>query len=302
VCIATRHTDTLRRRGTDLALALGPVALVVAAFMAARAGSAGILSSGGDVLTPAVALFGWPFLALTIVGTGAAVRRWRAMLPLVVFTAACLLQVAGLIVLQHLLRATNYYLGFKTVHLLVYAMVMLAGLGLAAAWRWLSSAAPQAWRTSPARAAWVVPAMVVAALLRSDLPAAPLSSPLAEPVYRAGQWARTHVPANCVDYLVPHWLTAYWLHIDVLGNARASARVNNTTYDFRQTMGQWIGSGSMQYAVVEDWDLVPREARDRMRVLAQHGAAAVVERTDEGGACTDRTPPIDQVEARVTVR
>ena len=109
-----------------------------------------------------------------------------------------------------------------------------------------------------------------------------------------------------MDYLVPHWLTAYWLHIDVLGNARASARVSDATYDFRQTMGPWIGTGSMQYAVVEDWDLVPGEARDRMRVLEQHGSAAVVERTDGGGACRDSTPPIDQIGqiglARVTGR
>ena len=141
--------------------------------------------------------------------------------------------------------------------------------------------------------AWVVPGLVLAIVLTRGLTAPPLPSPFTGPVHRAGQWARTHLPANCVDYLVPHWLTAYWLHLDVLGNARASARVTADPYDFRRAIGQWIGTESMQHAIVEDWNRIPVEARAQMRVLASFDTAAVVERSDGRGTCHDETPPID---------
>jgi hypothetical protein len=49
----------------------------------------------------------------------------------------------------------------------------------------------------------------------------------------------------------------------------------------------------MRYAIVEDWDRIPGDARDHMRVIATFDSAAVVERSDGGGACSDTTPTID---------
>ena len=47
----------------------------------------------------------------------------------------------------------------------------------------------------------------------------PRASPvITEPLFQAGAWARTHVPPGCVEYLVAHDNTAYWLHLAVLGN------------------------------------------------------------------------------------
>lgn len=293
--IVFRPSRSLRQRAGDLAVALGPVAIVTGAFVTKGAGSAGILSSGGDVLVPAVALFGWPFLALTGVGLLVTLRHGGRHAPISVFVAACVLQVTTLIVAQHLLRATNYYLGFKTVHLLVYGLVILAAIGLAAVWRWIAATAPPARQIALGRAVWLVPLVMLGALLSGDIPKAPLRSPLTEPVHHAGTWAKAHVPPNCVDYLVPRWLTAYWLHVDVLGNARASADADEDRYDFHRTIGRWIDTNSNHYAVVEDWTSIPSDAREHMRVLAQFGSAAVVERSDGHGACHDSTPTIDEI-------
>lgn len=295
VLILARLTDTRRQRIAHLMVGLGPAACVATLFAATRSGSAGILASGGSVLTPAVELFGLPLLLLSAAGLTAAITRPRSYLAVAVFPAVCLLQVAALVALQHQLGATNYYLGFKTMHLLVYGMVTLAGIGLAIIWRAMADLARADWRTQADRAAWVVPVLVVVALLRSDLPRAPLSSPLTSPVQHAGQWARANLPPNCLDYLVPQWVTAYWLHIDVLGNARASARVETDPYDFRRALGPWVATGSMRYAVVEDWDRIPADARDHMRLLATFDTASVVERSDGHGRCSDSTPAIDAV-------
>lgn len=295
VILLVRRDRSRRERLTDLAMALGPVALVTAAFALSRAGSAGILSSGGDVLTPSVALFGLPFLALLAIGLAACARHWHQYQAVGLFVAWGALQVVALIVMQQWAGATNPYLGFKSVHLLVYGLVVMAAIGAATAWQAAAKTIAARWPAGLDRAAWIVPALVLAVLLQRGLPVPPLSSPFTRPVHQAGAWARTHVPANCVDYLVPHWLTAYWLHLEVLGNARASARVTADPYDFRRAIGQWIGTGSMQHAIVEDWNRVPAEARAHMRVLASFGTAAVVERSDGLGACHDATPPIDAV-------
>lgn len=294
--IAAGRWDRSRRdRVADLAIVMGPVALLTTAFTLARAGSAGILSSGGDVLTPSIDLFGVPFLALLALGVVACSQDWRRYHVVGLFVALGALQVVALIVLQQLAGATNPYLGFKSMHLLVFGLVVTAAIGAATAWQAAVSVVPAGWRAGFDRAAWLIPVLLFVALWQRDLPSRPLASPLTAPVHQAGEWSRAHVPSNCVDYLVPHWLTAYWLHLDVLGNARASARVSADPYDFRRAMGQWIGSGSMQHAIVQDWDRVPAEARAHMRVLASFGPAAVVERSDGRGTCHDATPPIDDV-------
>jgi hypothetical protein len=289
-----RRAQGARRQLVDLGIGLGPIGLVVIAFAASRSESAGILASGGDVLAPWPTLFGWPLLVLMAAGIGLAVHRHREHRPLLVFSAACLAQVVGLVALQHLLRATNYYLGFKTVHLLVYPLVVFAAIGLALGWRGVLGLVPPVARRAVAHAAWALPIALVVLLGRTDLPKRPLDSPFTQQVHEAGTWAGLHAPANCVDYLVEHWLTAYWLHVDVLGNARASTR-DHDPYDFHRAVGRWVGTDSMRYAIVGDWTIIPRDAREHMHVRARFDGAAVVERRDGRGSCRDRTPTVDEI-------
>ena len=114
-------------------------------------------------------------------------------------------------------------------------------------------------------------------------------------MYRAGVWAKEHLPTACVDYLVEHWLTAYWLHVDVLGNPRQSTPLQSDRFGYRPTVGRWIEPVSLPYAIAGDVDGLPGDLRGHMRVLVRFGPAGVIERSDGRGRCDDQTPPIDRV-------
>jgi hypothetical protein len=230
-------------------------------------------------------LFGWPFLALTGIGALLAVRRHGAWLAVLAFGAACLAQIAALFALQAYLGASNFYLPFKTVHLLVYAMILLASLPLGP----LAEALPR-------RLAWALPALVLAWGWRAGVPRWPAASPLTEPVYQAGVWARDHVAAQCVDYFVDDWLTGYWLHIDVLGNPRASERMRVERFEERTAIGRWIEGQSLPFAIAGDLESLPRDLLPSLRVLRRFGPAAVVQRADGVSTCTDRTPTIHELQ------
>src|SRR5439155_20173297 len=50
-------------------------------------------------------------------------------------------------------------------------------------------------------------------------------------LFQAGEWARTNLKPECVDYIVDDAYSAYWLHIAVLRNARAAPRsTDDDTY------------------------------------------------------------------------
>ena len=293
VVVAFHWRMGVRPRGAvagDLLTALGPAVLTATIFSWRHASSAGVLRSGGSVTVPNVDAFGWGFLLLTVGGVVLAVRRPRRRLPVLAFAAACLAQIVALATAQTWLRATNLYLASKTVSLLVYPLAILGALALAFLTRPLAAArgAPVKLRATSILAA---PLIVGVLLLFRGLPVRPLDSPISEPVYRAGLWAKAHLPASCVDYMVEHWLTGYWLHLDVLGNPRASERMRNETFEYRRAVSRWILPGGPPFAIVEDLTAVPADARRTMQVLHEAGAAAVVKRTDDRGTCGEPPPP-----------
>jgi hypothetical protein len=277
----------------DLLVALGPAALIGATFSLRHASSAGILRSGGSVIVPGVEVFGWAFLLLAIGGIAFARRRWRARFPILAFAGACAAQIVVLALAQAWLGATNLYLAHKTVFLLVYPLAVLAALSLAVLTRPFRVARGA---QMTLRVASVLSAPIVVAGLLSfrALPLRPLDSPISESVYRAGLWAKAQVPASCVDYMVKQWVTGYWLHLDVLGNPRASHRMQTETFEYRSAVSRWILPGGPPFAIVEDLPAVPADARRTMHVLHRVDAAAVVKRTDRGSVCADELP-IDEI-------
>lgn len=285
-----RRERRLRASIVDLSIAVGPAAIAVVIFSARHASSAGILQSGGAVLVPSVAAFRRPFLVIAAAGLVVALRHARTTAPVLAFAAACAVQIAALAVAQTMLGATNLYLANKTVFLLVVPLTVMGGLALGA----IFGARSQS-RLTPALLHWAPLILVSLLVAFSGLPLRPLESPLTQPVYRAGLWAKTHVPAPCVDYFVDHWITGYWLHLDVLGNARASERMGTETFEQRSAVSGWILPGGLPFAIVENLQSVPVDARQNMDVLHEAGTAAVVRRTDGRGACPDKTPPIDYV-------
>jgi hypothetical protein len=287
IVVLADRTAAWRTRVVNLLIAGAPIATVAAIYSATHTKSASVLASGGSTLEPSAAILPWVFVCLAAAGTAIAIVRRDTSIVILAFLSACAIEIAGLVVLQRALGASNFYLAYKTVHLVVYAGVVLAAIALEALWHVCRR------RSVSDRAVWLLPAIVALWVWRGDLPRRPLTSPITEPVYHAGLAAKTQLPSACVDYLVEHWLTAYWLHVDVLGNPRGS--LEGGRFGYRETLGRWIQPGSLPYAIAEDVDRLPNDVRQSIRVIRRFGPAGVVERADGRGVCRDSTPPIDRL-------
>ena len=254
-----------RARASAAAVVLGPCVAFAAWHAAAHPSGASILRSSGDVLRPSVAALGAGFVALAAAGflLGAASRLAR---PVAVLLAAAVLVAVALAPAA----APGYYLPFKMVYLAVLPAAVLGAFALAR---------PAAWMASVPRigvAAPIVPLVVAIVLSAGRYPLKRPSSPMTEPSLAAGLWARGTLPAACVDYFSRHWLTGYWLHLDVLGNARDSDRMRAETFEFHDTASRWIEGRGLPYAIVEDLSAIPHEARADMIPLREFPPAAVV--------------------------
>jgi hypothetical protein len=107
---------------------------------------------------------------------------------------------------------------------------------------------------------------------------------VSESLYRAGEWARAHVDPACVDYIVAHDNTAYWLHLSVLGNRRMSDRTaTDSTFIPRDAIVRWINQGGLPYAIA-DLRTIPRDVLETTDELARFGSAVVIKRKGQS-AC-----------------
>jgi len=148
----------------------------------------------------------------------------------------------------------------------------------------LARAAEAAGRRLPATRtiAIAAPVIIAALLAKGRVPLTRPASPIAMSAYEAGLWARDNTPPACVDYFSRHWLTGYWLHLDVLGNPRVSDRMRVETFDFPAVVGKWIEGKGLPYAIVENLETVPRDARAEMLPLESFPPAAVVKNVKAG--------------------
>jgi hypothetical protein len=227
-------------------------------------------------------MFGWWFLLIAGAGVVAAAthRRGRTTTLLV---AAIAVQAAVLYVVATMDGAARPYMALKMAFLAIYPLAVAASLTLAWAWTMLQV------RLMPSRATssdgfsralpWTFVAILAIAIAR-PLVAAPRPKPVVStPLYVAGAWARANVAPGCVDYLVNNVYTAYWLHLSVLGNARATPRSgDDDTYQPRQTLNRWILGGGVPHAIAEDFEGLPKDIRTSVDVVVRFGPAAVVKR------------------------
>ena len=142
---------------------------------------------------------------------------------------------------------------FKMVYLIVLPCAVLGALSLGVAADALSA------RLHGARAiAFLTPGLIACVLAAGRMPHA-CGSAVRLPSRRlaAGVWARDHLTPSCLDYFSRHWLTGYWLHLDVLGNPRLSDRMRSETFEFRDTAGKWVEGRGLPHAIVEDLAALP---------------------------------------------
>jgi hypothetical protein len=237
----------------------------------AHPSGASILRSSGDVLRPSLPVLGVGFVALAAVGTVLAATVAAAR-PVAVLLAAAV----GLALALAPLTRPSYYMASKMVYLAVVPGAVLGAMTLiwCAGWiarvRMIRSAAP------------IVPVLVAAFLASGRVPVKRQSGPLTESSLAAGTWARGVLPPGCVDYFSRHWLTGYWLHLDVLGNPRDSDRMRAETFEFHDTVTRWLEGRGLPYAIVEDVVEIPRDLRPEMVELRAFPPAAVVKNRRPG--------------------
>jgi hypothetical protein len=261
-------------RTAHLAVGIAPIALLAAVYLIGRVGASAIAASGGAVPLPSPATIGWLLLTLGPAGAVVAATDRRAR-PIPILLAAIVLQAAALVVVARARHPTAPYLALKMAYLAIYPLAVGAAYALSLAAR-----------RSPQAIAWIASVALLMLAVRS-LHAAPRQAPvITDALYDAGRWARTHVPPACVDYLVRDDDSAYWLHLAVLGNPRASARsISSDTYDPPKALERWILPGGLPYAIAEDVDALPMDIRNSVDVLARFGSAAVVRRRGTATRC-----------------
>ncbi len=131
------------------------------------------------------------------------------------------LQALTLFVIAKSQGADTPYMAFKMVYLAIYPMAALAAVAMASPERaWLTRRREPG--ESKGAVGWIIATVLVILVARPAL-TAPRAIPVVDlDLYEAGKWTRANVGRTCVDYLVADAETAYWLHLAVLGNPRAS--------------------------------------------------------------------------------
>jgi len=281
VTIAMVRRDGARRH---LTIALVPIAAIALLHGVRHFSGTSIAGATGFALIPTPAVTGWIFPILGALGTLAAFRDRRAR-TVPVLLGAIALQAAALTVVARVNRAEAPYLALKMFYLAIYPLAVAGAVGVAFVFR--LDIARGFSRADGARGfsralPWLPAALLLIPPLRL-VATTPRPSPVVSNALQdAGRWARLHVPPACVDYLVADDDSAYWLHLVVLGNPRATKRsLAAETFEPQKALVRWILLGGLPYAIVGDIDALPRDIRTNVDVLAQFGPAAVIRRRGE---------------------
>jgi hypothetical protein len=244
-----------------------------------------MMGTGGFAIWPTPEVLGWWFIGLAAAGLVHAISDRRAR-SVALLLAAIALQAAGLYGTARSSGAAAPYLSLKMFYLAVYPLTVGMTLMLAALWRIVTGRfrVPARWAVP---GAWVAAGLIALAVAR-PLARAPRPKPIVtQHVLDAATWARSQAPAGCIDYLVGDGYTAYWLHLAVFGQPRASGRaMNDDTFNARQGLERWILPEGLPLAVTDDFQALPRDIRTNVDVLARFGAAAVVKRRGRSMACS----------------
>lgn len=91
-------------------------------------------------------------------------------------------------------------------------------------------------------------------------------------------------------------MSAYWLHVAVLGNPRLSPHTEQLVADwnYAQTSRErWEQAVALPYAIITDWPGAPASTKALSDVLYQTGSVAVVRHVGQA-ACGYQAQPIER--------
>ncbi len=293
VIILARRDTPVRARVTTLALTLAPLGAVTGAYVAGRLAWAGIVKTGGAVQSPSLGGFGVSLVLLGVVGLALG-SRGRRLRSTAVLLAAMVLQAIALFVVAKAHGAQTPYMAYKMFYLAAGPLAVCAAVALERTAWFLSRQG----RVAPLSGRWfeavimTLAALIVArAVIRAEKSAPPPRPAVTWPMAQAAGWLRDRGTVDCVDYLTHDWVSAYWLHVVALGHPRVTWRTQDITdrFDRREVIGRWVDpAGDYRFAIVENLDQLPRDARLDTDVLARFGPAAVVtRRRGTTAACPD---------------
>jgi hypothetical protein len=259
-----------RQRLRFLTAALAPILIVAAIYTSSRlVYGLDMVHAVGFAIWPSPRTLGWTFIVAGALGFLRSMLT-REPRSIALMLLAIGLQGAALIVTGLNSGATAPYLTLKMSYLAIYPMAVGGATVLASVTQSLRPFGRYSW----------LPVILVVLVAGRAIAFAPAVHPVVtQPVFLAGSWARTQLPADCIDYLVADGYTAYWLHLAVFGNPRAAGRsLDDATFDPKKALVRWILPGGLRYAIADDFDRLPRDIRSNVDVLARFGPAAVVQR------------------------
>ena len=267
----------LLTRLQHLLIATVPIGVVALIHGSRHTGGFRMAGTGGFAIWPTVPLLGWWFIGLAAAGFlfCLATRRARAV-PLL--AGAIALQAAALFYTARSSGAAAPYLSLKMFYLAVYPLMIGAAVMIAGVWH-IAARTLRLSDQRSSRLAWALAAIIAIAVAR-PLAAMPRPRPVVtEAVLDAATWAQSKMPPACIDYLTVDLYTAYWLHVAVFTQPRASGRaLNDDTFDTRKSLERWILSTGLPLGVTDDFEALPRDIRTNVDVLQRFGPAAVVKR------------------------
>ncbi|HXG88007.1 MAG TPA: hypothetical protein VNJ02_06695 [Vicinamibacterales bacterium] len=282
-----RRDISQRRQIEHLSIALAPVFMIALIHMAGRIGAMGIVGTSGAVLQPTPEVLGLAVPVLAVLGVLFAVSDWRYR-SLAIFAAALALQAIALWVVATLRGAATPYMAIKMTYLAIYPGAVAAIVAIATAWEGIARVILRRDGDDVRRMqrlAWVATAVLTVVVVR-DVIRTPQPPPIvSEDLWAAGRWLRATTAPECVDYLVDNGYTAYWLHIAVMGNARAAARsIDEETYRSQAAFGRWLVREGPPYAIT-NLDVLPAEILREVDIVRQFGRVAVIKRRSHQAGC-----------------
>jgi hypothetical protein len=278
---ATYVRDVLSKFG-DAMVCVVPIAIVAALFSIGRMDYVVIAGTGGEVVSPAVSAYGWPFVVLSSAGLVIAAINLtnRTTRAVALFAGAILLQ-AGALYLFARAHGNDPYMARKMFYIFLYAQAVGVAVAVGNFWRTIRAAdRPSMGLTAVAWTMTIVALLFVArplagapkSLIVAKRPATSLE------LEEAGKWTREHIDPHCVEYLVGDDNTAYWLHLAVLGNPRRGSRTgDNATYELTPALVRWLTPGGLPYAIA-DLRVIPTDIGDASEVVMQFGRAVIIKR------------------------
>jgi len=267
--------------------------VIVALHGSRHPGGFRIAGTGGFAVWPTTAVVRPWFYVIAALGIVFAVRQRRARV-VVMLLVAIALQAAALVVAARRSGAETPYLALKIFYLAIYPTVVAIAVTAAATWQAYADGGREGFSVNSEKtlpdpltaAAWIAVAAIAIAVAR-PLAAAPRPKPIvSNDVLRAAEWAKAHASPACIDYLTRDGYTAYWLHLAVFGQPQASGRaMDDATFEPKQAVVRWILPRSLEYAITDDLDALPRDVRGNVDVVAKFGTAAVVRRRGTSAKC-----------------